>query len=191
MAIKQRANGWNLTINLARNPLRNRRLYHFLSLALVAIAAASLLILVLINLKNLAEFSKLKESNLRLAEKKASLQAETQRLSREVESFSRRYKPAVEEINILLDRKAVYWVALFSRLEEALPSACYLLALNPPASLESGEFRIRVAMNSREELGQLLKNFQLLNFRDIKVLNELYQDGKYQVEMVFRYARVN
>ncbi len=191
MAIRQRTNGWNLTINLAQNPLRNRRLYHFLSLVLVSIAAAALLILVFINLKSLAEFGKLKESNRQLTEKKASLQAESQRLGREVENFNRRYKDAVEEINALLVRKAVSWVALFSRLEEALPSSCYLLALNPPSSLESGEFRVRVAMNSREELGQLLKNFQRKNFRDIKVLNELYQEGKYQVEMVFRDARIN
>lgn len=191
MSGRANRNGWNLVINLARQPRRNRRLYRFLWASLGLLILAGLAGLVLLNLKSLTHYRYLNESNQSLEEKKASLGAENRQLNREVENLRRRYGDQVEEINSLLERKANSWVAFFNRMEEALPPGCYLLALNPPASASSREFRIRVALGSREELGRLIKNLQLQNFEGVRVLNENYQDNRFQVEMIFRDVRVN
>lgn len=188
MAGRLNRNGWSLYINLAREPRRNRRLYRWLlsgfSLVLVAAVAG----LMLVNLNGLDQFRSLKLSNQALKEKEASLASETDRLSREIESLRSCYREPVEEINSLIDRKAFSWVIFFSRMEAALPPGSYLLALNPPASSSSREFRLRVALGNREELVLLIKKLQLLNFSEIKVLNENYQNNKFQVEMVLKDA---
>ncbi len=184
-------NGWNLVINLASEPRRNRRLYRFLLAGLDFLIVVALTGLVLLNLRSFDQFRDLRESSRNLEEKKASLAAENLKLNREVDNLRRRYGDQVEEVNIILERKASSWVTFFNRMEEALPPGCYLLTLNPPASSSGREFRVRVAMGSREELGQLIKNLQLQNFEEVRVLNENYQDNKFQVEMIFRDARVN
>lgn len=188
MAGKQNQNGWSLVINLAREPRRNRRLYRWLLVGLSLVLVAAVAGLVLFNLKSLAQFRDLRQSNQVLKEKEASLASETRRLSREVDSLGRRYREPVDEVNSLLDRKAFSWVIFFNRMEAGLPPGSYLLALNPPASSSSREFKLRVALGSREELGLLIKNLQLQKFSEIRVLNENYQNNKIQVEMVLRDA---
>ncbi len=191
MSGRANRNGWNLVINLASQPRRNRRPYRFLRAGLSLLIAAGLVVLALLNLNSWRQFRDLRDSNRNLEEKKTGLGVENSRLNREVESWRRLYGDRVEEINSLLEKKSGSWVAFFSRMEEALPPGCYLLALNPPASAAGREYRIRVAMNNREELGRLIQNLQLQNFEEVRVLNENYQDNRFQVEMIFRDARIN
>ncbi len=191
MANRHQKNGWNLMINLAREPRRNRRPYRFIAVGLALLILAAAVILVLFNLKSLAEFRELKRVNQNLEEKKDILAAENRQLARELENLRRRYRQPVEEINNLLQRKSFSWVLFFNRIEEALPPGSFLMALNPPSSLASREFRVRVALSSREELARLIKNLQLQKFEEVRVLNENYQNNRFQVEMTFRDARVD
>ncbi len=191
MANRHQKNGWNLMINLAREPRRNRRPYRFIAVGLALLILAAAVILVLFNLKSLAQFRELKRANQNLEEKKDSLAAENRQLARELENLRRRYRQPVEEINNLLQRKSFSWVLFFNRIEEALPPGSFLMALNPPSSLASREFRARVALSSREELARLIKNLQLQKFEEVRVLNENYQNNRFQVEMTFRDARVD
>lgn len=191
MANRHQKNGWNLMINLAREPRRNRRPYRFMMVGLALLILVAAVVLVLFNLKSLAQFRELKQANLNLEEKKASLNAENRQLGRELENLRRRYREPVDEINSLLERKSFSWVLFFNRIEEALPPGSFLQALSPPSSQASREFRARVALGSREELAQLIKNLQLQKFEEVRVLNENYQNNKFQVEMTFRDARVD
>ncbi|MCR4395658.1 MAG: hypothetical protein NUW07_02875 [Candidatus Saccharicenans sp.] len=186
MSGRHNRNGWSLILNLARAPRRNRRLYRWLLVGLSLGLLAAVAGLVLLNLNGLTRFHGLRQSNQVLKEKKASLASETRQLSREVENLRRLYREPVDEINSLLDRRAFSWVIFFNRMEAGLPPGSYLLALNPPTSVASREFKLRVALGSREELGLLIKNLQLQNFSEIRVLNENYQNNKFQVEMVLK-----
>lgn len=188
MADRYHKNGWNLIINLARDPRRNRRPYRFMVAGLALLILAAAVALVLFNLKSLAQFRELKQANLSLEEKKAGLSTENRQLGRELENLRRRYREPVDEINSLLERKSFSWVLFFNRIEEALPPGSFLQTLNPPSSPASREFRARVALGSREELAQLIKNLQLQKFEEVRVLNENYQNNKFQVEMTFRDA---
>ncbi|MGQ9801466.1 MAG: hypothetical protein ACUVRL_07380 [Candidatus Saccharicenans sp.] len=188
MAGRLNRNGWSLYLNLAREPRRNRRLDRWLLVGLSLVLLSAVVGLVLVNLNSLAQFRNLNLSNQTLKEKEASLTSETRQLSREVENLKHRYREPVEEINSLLDRRAFSWVIFFNRMEAGLPPGSYLLALNPPASSSSREFKLRVALGSREELGLLIKNLQAHNFSEIRVLNENYQNNKFQVEMILRDA---
>ncbi|MDH7574675.1 MAG: hypothetical protein QHH43_02810 [Candidatus Saccharicenans sp.] len=191
MANRHHRNGWTLVINLAREPRRNRRPYRFMVIGLSLLILAATVVLVLFNLKSLAQFRELRQANQGLEEKKTALTDENRQLGRELDNLRRRYREPVDEINSLLERKSFSWVLFFNRIEEALPPGSFLQTLNPPTSLASREFRARVALSSREELAQLIKNLQLQKFEEVRVLNENYQNNKFQVEMTFRDARVD
>lgn len=70
MANRHHRNGWTLVINLAREPRRNRRPYRFIVLGLSLLILAAAVVLVLFNLKSLAQFRKLREANQSLEEKR-------------------------------------------------------------------------------------------------------------------------
>jgi len=188
MANRHYRNNWNFILNLASEPRRNRRIYLLLVSVLIILILVITSILLIFNLKSLAEFRELKKSNQVLKEKKSGLSAESLQLSREVGNFSRVYQEQVDEINKILERKAFSWVKFFSRLEEALPARSFLTAFTPQLSSSTLEFRVKIALNSREELGGLIKNLMLQKFGEIRVLNENFQDNKFEVEMIFRDA---
>jgi Tfp pilus assembly protein PilN len=191
MAEDHYKNGWNLIINLASQPRRNRRLYSLMIFGLTILLVAVMAGLVLFNLSSISGFKKLNQSNQVLKDKKESLTLESRQLSREVDSLRQQYQEPVDEINSILERKAFSWVIFFNRLEEALPARSYIMALTPPASSSSREFRMKVALASRGELGGLVKNMQTQGFEEIRVLNESSQGSEFQVEMVVKDATVD
>ncbi|MGB9894219.1 MAG: hypothetical protein ACPLRA_07360, partial [Candidatus Saccharicenans sp.] len=141
------------------------------------------------NLGSFSEFRELRQSNQTLEAKKVSLTAESRQLNRDLENWKKLYQESVDEVNSILERKAFSWVNFFSRMEEVLPARSYLAALAPSGSAPNQEFRVKVALSSREELGELIKNLLLKDFSEIKVLNESVQDNRYQVEMIFKDAK--
>lgn len=190
MANRHYRNGWNIIINLASHPRRNLRLYRMLISGLMVLLAVVFLYLVIFNLRSFSEYRKVSLSNQELAIKIAELSSENRKLSREIQNLSQQFKPTVDEINSLLEQKAFSWVKFFSFLEEALPSGCYLVSLNPTRSSLSMEFRLKLGLSNRDDLSLLLRNLQQQGFREIKILSEAFQDNKFQVEMSFKDVEV-
>jgi Tfp pilus assembly protein PilN len=190
MANRHYHNGWNIIINLASHPRRNLRFFRLLISGLTVLLVAILSYLVIFNLRSFSEYRKASVSNQELASKIAALTSENRNLARELQNLSHQLKPAVDEINGLLEQRAFSWVMFFSRLEEALPSGSYLVSLNPSRSSSAMEFRFKVGLSNGDDLSPLLKNLQQQGFGEIKVLNESFQDGKFQVEMSFKDVEV-
>ena len=190
MANHQSFRNFNIFLNLATEPRRNRRLFWLQFILMVIILVAGLIGLVLVNWSSLSELKKLKSSNQVMSEKKIALSAENRELNQKVETLRKKHQPLVEEINGLLEKKAFSWVRFFSRLEEALLPQSFLISLSPAGavSVSGAEFRVRIGLTGRDDLTNLVKNFQLQGFSEIKILNEAFQDSKFQVEMSFRYA---
>ncbi|MDD8031667.1 MAG: hypothetical protein PHQ25_06660 [Acidobacteriota bacterium] len=191
MANRQQKNGWILKVNLASQPRRNRRLYRLLVFGLTILMVAIMTGLVIINLESIFEFQKLNQSNKVLKEKKENLTLENRQLSQEVSNLRRRYQLPVDEINSILERKSFSWVLFFSRLEEALPARSYLTTLTPSSSSSGREFRMKLTLSSRGELGKLLENLKSQGFEGIRVLTESFQENNFQVEMLLKDATVD
>jgi Tfp pilus assembly protein PilN len=191
MANHQNKNGWNLKINLASQPRRNRRLYRLLFFGLTILLIVIMAGLVIFNLERVFEFRELNQSNKVLKDKKENLTLENRQLSQEVDNLRRRYQLPVDEINSILERKAFSWVLFFSCLEEALPARGYLTTLTPSSSTSSREFRMKLILASREELGKLITNLKTQGFKEIRVLTESFQENSFQVEMVLQDGKVD
>lgn len=191
MANRQQKNGWILKVNLASQPRRNRRLYRLLVFGLTILMVAIMTGLVIINLESIFEFQKLNQSNKVLKEKKENLTLENRQLSQEVSNLRRRYQLPVDEINSILEKKSFSWVLFFSRLEEALPARSYLTTLTPSSSSSGREFRMKLTLSSRGELGKLLENLKSQGFEGIRVLTESFQENNFQVEMLLKDATVD
>jgi Tfp pilus assembly protein PilN len=183
-----RMNNWNILLNLASQPSRNRRLYYLLFFFLLTMVALAAFLLVYLNLKSYSDYQELKKNSQALLEKKASLIEENKQLSREIE----KYRPLgglVEEVNALIEKKSFSWLIFFDHLEKALPGQSYLVSISPSATEAGREFRVQVALSRREDLKEFLNNLQSAGFSNLKLLNEVFQNGYFYMEMSFSHAQ--
>lgn len=183
-----RMNNWNILLNLASQPSRNRRLYYLLFFFLLAMVALAAFLLFYLNLKSYSDYQELKKNSQALLEKKASLIEENKQLSKEIE----KYRPLgglVEEVNALIEKKSFSWLIFFDHLEKALPGQSYLVSISPSATEAGREFRVQVALSRREDLKEFLNNLQSAGFSNLKLLNEVFQNGYFYMEMSFSHAQ--
>jgi Tfp pilus assembly protein PilN len=183
-----RMNNWNILLNLASQPSRNRRLYYLLFFFLLTMVALAAFLLVYLNLKSYSDYQELKKNSQALLEKKASLIEENKQLSKEIE----KYRPLgglVEEVNALIEKKSFSWLIFFDHLEKALPGQSYLVSISPSATEAGREFRVQVALSRREDLKEFLNNLQSAGFSNLKLLNEVFQNGYFYMEMSFSHAQ--
>ncbi len=183
-----RMNNWNILLNLASQPSRNRRLYYLLFFFLLTMVALAAFLLVYLNLKSYSDYQELKKNSQALLEKKASLIEENKQLSREIE----KYRPLgglVEEVNALIEKKSFSWLIFFDHLEKALPGQSYLVSISPSTTEAGREFRVQVALSRREDLKEFLNNLQSAGFSNLKLLNEVFQNGYFYMEMSFSHAQ--
>jgi len=183
-----RMNNWNILLNLASQPSRNRRLYYLLFFFLLAMVALAAFLLFYLNLKSYSDYQELKKNSQALLEKKASLIEENKQLSKEIE----KYRPLgglVEEVNAIIEKKSFSWLIFFDHLEKALPGQSYLVSISPSATEAGREFRVQVALSRREDLKEFLNNLQSAGFSNLKLLNEVFQNGYFYMEMSFSHAQ--
>jgi len=183
-----RMNNWNILLNLASQPSRNRRLYYLLFFFLLTMVALAAFLLFYLNLKSYSDYQELKKNSQALLEKKASLIEENKQLSKEIE----KYRPLgglVEEVNALIEKKSFSWLIFFDHLEKALPGQSYLVSISPSATEAGREFRVQVALSRREDLKEFLNNLQSAGFSNLKLLNEVFQNGYFYMEMSFSHAQ--
>ena len=183
-----RMNNWNILLNLASQPSRNRRLYYLLFFFLLTMVALAAFLLFYLNLKSYSDYRELKKNSQALLEKKASLIEENKQLSKEIE----KYRPLgglVEEVNAIIEKKSFSWLIFFDHLEKALPGQSYLVSISPSATEAGREFRVQVALSRREDLKEFLNNLQSAGFSNLKLLNEVFQNGYFYMEMSFSHAQ--
>jgi len=183
-----RMNNWIILLNLSSQPRRNRRLYFLLFYFLLLLVVLAGYLLVYLNLKSLADYRDLKKNSQLLLEKKASLMEENRQLSRQLENY-RPLNNLVQEVNSIIEKKTFSWVMFFDRLEKALPEQSYLVSISPSTTEAGREFRVQVALSRREDLKELLNNLQSAGFSNLKLLNEVFQDGYFNMEMIFTHGQ--
>ncbi len=179
-----RMHNWNILLNLASQPRRNRRLYFFLLYFLLGLVFVAGCLLVYLNTNSLKAYRDLKQSQQHLMEKKAGLVAESKQINKQLEGY-RPLTGLVEEINSVIEKKSFSWAMFFDRMERSLTPQSFVVYINPSSTEAGREFRVRIALGRREDLKELLRNFEAEGFSNIRILNEIIQDGYFQAEMIF------
>lgn len=180
-----------LNLNLATNPLRNRRLF----LLLVAILGLSVGLLLALGGKIHFEYKDLAheaEKGVRQIERQISDdQREANELNIKIVDLDKRYSEEVELINSLVYSKSFSWMSFFSALEEALPASSYIVSLRPfPEDGISMEVQFRVASASMNEILNFIARLAAMGFKDIQILSESKSPEGYVLsEISLRYER--
>jgi Tfp pilus assembly protein PilN len=168
-------NNRTIRINLASEPLQNKRLFR---------ALLALLLVLVVGVGFVAGWSFVRQQvrSRRLAVEAAGLERsmesarfESSRFHTRALDLSKKEKAQVDFMNDLILRKSFSWVGLLSRLEEALPASGAVTSLNPAFS---GGSKAEVTMTAVfQSLNDLLTFFQNLNARGFSSIR-LISEGK-------------
>jgi hypothetical protein len=185
------ANRRGIRLNLASQPVRNRRLFR---LSLVALAAG----IVLAFAAGAWLFGRVQT---RLGRVRSDL-ARLERLESEARADIRKYdlddvksvqtsKAVVDRINDLIERKAFSWVDFLTQLEDALPGPSSILSFSPLSTEKANmEVRFKVASTDLDELVRFIQALEQRGFGPIRVMSQARGDsGDLVSDIVVGYER--
>ncbi len=162
-----------LNLELASQPLRNRRLFFLCLFLLVALTVG----VTVVSANLYGKFkSKYNETQLQVEEveqKRERAQREEIQLANQIESQSAANQAKIDFINGLIYRKSFSWIDFLTDLESALPTRCYIISMAPSPRGELGmEVRIRVASPGMEDLLKLYTQLVELKFENVLIRSE-------------------
>jgi len=162
-----------LNLNLATQPLRNRRLFFLLFgvLGVLFIAVLSWGGYTYLKYKN--KNNNFERNRTQIEKKIRNEQREERRLTVQIEEAAKKYQSQVTLLNTLILKKSFSWADFLSALEEALPESCYIVSLEPFLTEDNQmEVRLEVAAPNLDELLKLNKNLYEKNFSSIRIISE-------------------
>ena len=180
-----------VNLNLATNPLRNRRLF-FLLFGILGV-----FILVISSLGGYT-YWKYSGRNKTFLNQSARMERavheasrEEKRLTTQIEEAAQMYQKKVDLLNTLILKKSFSWVGFLSALEEALPPSCYIESLAPNFRDDNQmEVRLKVAAPSLDELLNLNNNLYKMKFKGIRIISEsINEAGLLIAEITLIYER--
>ena len=160
-------------INLASEPLENKRLFRaLLALVLVLIAVVGLAggwSFIRFQVKNARQ----RAEAVRLERALETARSEASRFRSRVQDLTKKQQGEVEFLNDLILRKAFSWVSLFSRLEDSLPPSGSVSSLSP--AFKGGakaEVTLTAVFQNLNDLLAFIQNLQARGFSDIRLVSE-------------------
>jgi hypothetical protein len=179
-----------ISINLAARPLRNRRFYFTLiggATALFLIVAALSLMLLLASRSREKAMS---ESLAGVRKEIAEARQDRDRWMAQIREWAGTYRTTVDALNAVLINKRFSWVEFLTRLEESLPSSCYIIYMAPLVAREGViEARFKVSCPSLQELLSIIQKLNGQGFKDISVRQEAQLNGQLISEILFTHER--
>jgi len=183
-------NGKKVSVNLASQPLRNRRFFF----ALLAAAAAVFLVIAVLTLWSSAK-SRAREASLRTTLER--MEGETRTAQKEkdawtvqIRDFSKKYKDILGSINGIILAKTFSWTDFFAKLEEAMPAGSFISAIAPAQAADRRiDLRFKVVSRELADLLALIQKLNTLGFKNISVRNEASEAGQLTSEILVTYER--
>lgn len=178
-------------LNLATQPLRNRRLFYAFASIL------GIIFLIVILLAGNIYFSykgKADDMAASVAEMDQSInktQRKEKQFSTRIDQATKEYKEMVDLINSLILKKSFSWIDFLTCLEDSLPESSYIVSLAPQLT-EDLKMMVRFGVVSRslDDLLKLINNLEALKFKQVKVLSESRGNGgSLQSEISLIYER--
>ncbi len=179
-----------IRLNLATNPQRNRRFFFFLAGLLSAITLALFLTSLWFFIRWWQSSHHLRRELTQIARLEEAARREEKQYQAKLSSLTKELQAQVDQANSLIKQKSFPWSDFFSRLEKALPDACYITSLNLISQSES-QLEVRLKLSS-PDLASLLTTLEQLNatgFRKIRVENENQGPGALISEVMMTYER--
>ena len=180
-----------LSLNLASDPLRNRRFFYLLLSSLVAV----LLLVSFFSGKTFIEYrSKTKEIKASIKKTDQMIknaQRDEKNFSARVEEEVKSHKAKVDLINTIILGKSFSWIQFFSDLENSLPDSSYIVSLQPALTEDSKlQLRLKVASSGVNDLLKLIDNLKALKFNQIRIKSEaVNESGLLISEISLSYER--
>lgn len=160
-------------INLASQPLRNRRFFVLLCVLLVGGTLGISLRGGRFYLDYHDGARRLKASLAATEQKIGEVRREAQRLETQIRQEEEENQKKVALINRLIFRKSFSWVEFLDSLEESLPDSCTIVSLTPTIVGDARiEVRIRVAYPQLEELMKFITRLESMSFKNIVIRSE-------------------
>lgn len=181
-----------IRLNLASDPLRNRRFYltvlSFLGCLTIIFLGLSLQWLVRYRL----EAGRLRAELVRLARMEDAARREDKQYSARVASFSRELTAELNQTNSVIQLKSFPWSDFFFRLEKSLPAGCYLTSLNFSSSTSPGlQIRMKLVSPDFSSLLQAMAQLREAGFNSIRVENEDQSPAGLFSEVTMTYERTD
>lgn len=160
-------------LNLAKNPLRNKRVF-IIPLTLLLLLCAGVIFLDGYLFMRAGQGIKETRSAISGMERRIrESEREQERLSSNIEAAAKEKSDEVDLMNSIIFLKTFSWTEFFSRLERALPGSCYIVSLTPkffPDALL--EIEMNTVTPGLDELLVLLNNLESEGFSRIRMLRE-------------------
>jgi hypothetical protein len=182
-----------LKVNLASQPLRNRR---FFFTCVGVLTAAFLFVSYLAG----SQFIKYRRQEggagqklARIAQLRETAQREKAGWAGKIQDLSGKYKEKIDLINTLILKKSFSWVEFFSLLEQALPASSYITGGMAPEQISAGKLLVhfKVVTQNYAELQELVQNLYSLKFQNVLVINETRIEGQMVSEISASYERMD
>jgi hypothetical protein len=180
-----------LTLNLASNPMRNRRLFFLLGVFLLSVFIGTTILGA--------------GMHVRYKNKRKEVEGELHTLQKNLTTVKRqdtRYRTLIEQklgntkttsdtINSLIYRKNFPWIDFFAAMEEALPESSYIVSLTPsPADGTEMEVRFKAVFTNLKELLQFVQDLESKGFDDVNIVSESQSAQGFLIsEFSVRYER--
>jgi hypothetical protein len=183
-------NGKKANVNLASQPLRNRRFFF----ALLSLAAGMFLLIAALSalsyFKSRAREGSVRGSLVQMQQLTQTAHKEKNDWSLQIRDLSRKYQDKIDSINAIILKKSFSWVDFFSKLEEALPAGSSISWFAPIQAAEGKfEFKFKVVSQNLSDLLALIQKLDALGFRNVSMKNEVSQPGQLVSEIALSHER--
>jgi Tfp pilus assembly protein PilN len=178
-------------LDLATNPLQNRRFFFLLFGILVILTVSILFSGVFTFWTYSSRLANFQDNSAQIEKMMTDAKREELRLSTQIENASQMYQGKIDLLNTLIFKKSFSWMEFLSALEEALPPSCYIESLAPILKENNQmEVRLKIAAPNLDELLKLTKNLYEKSFSGIRIINEAMNEaGLLIAEITLVYER--
>ena len=182
-----------LNVNLASQPLRNRRFFF----ACVTVLTAAFLVVSYLAGSQFIKYRRQEgrsgQELARIAKLRETAQREKAGWAGKIQDLSGKYKDKIDLINTLILKKSFSWVEFFSLLEQALPASSYITGGMTPEQISAGKLVVhfKVVTQNFPELQELVQNLYSLKFQNVLVINETRIEGQMVSEISASYERMD
>jgi len=182
-----------LDLNLAENPLRNKRLFHTLFFFLCGISVLWFILSLAFFYSYKNKKDDIKASSVQIENKIKQSRREEKRCLSQIETLSKNNLQEVNFINHLISKKGFSWTGLLTALEQSLPEECYIVSISPLQREDtSTEIKLEVASAGWDHLLEFINTLYTMNFRNFRPIRENKSPEGYLItEISLSYEKID
>ncbi|MFO7980078.1 MAG: hypothetical protein R6V00_04490 [Candidatus Aminicenantes bacterium] len=162
-----------LNLNLAENPLRNKRLFHTIFFFLCGLSVVLLVISLVTFYQYRTKNQNIKKAIVKIEDRINHTQREGKRYFAQIDTLSNENLAQVNFINHLISQKSFSWTGLFTALEKSLPDKCYIVSISPMQKEDTPtEIKLEIASAGLDPFFKFINNLYSMDFNNFRLIRE-------------------